>query len=398
VLIALILLSLGSSPPEPPKLSASPEWMRVVKANSTVALELLTNLKSNDGNLVISPFSISSAMAMVYSGARGNTEKQIAQALHFPTNQLSLHSGMAAILSSFRNLDNRDVELNVGNGLWPQKGYPFTTEFLSLCRTDYRADLDFVDFQTYAERARQRINAWVERSTRGKITDLFAPGAVNADTRLVIANTIYFKGKWASRFDKSETQARPFWVAPEKTVPVPMMRQKATFLHLADGEIQMLDLPYQGESISMLVLLPNARDGLAELERRLNEENLTNWIEHLHPADVDLQLPRFKVSSRFSLNQTFAGMGMADAFDQARADFTGMSAQRPLFVNLVEHAALVEVDEEGTVAAAATGVSFGCSKRPAPATFHADHAFIFLILDRPTRTLLFLGKVANPSV
>jgi serpin B len=393
----LVLLSVGSAPPEHAGQAITPKAKAISERNSTFALELFARLQSPDANQILSPFSISSALAMAYSGARGNTQHQMAQALHFPTNQPDLSFGMAAVLASLTNLASRDVELNVANALWPQRGYQFTPEFLSVCRNDYSAVPDFVDFEANSEAARQRINAWAERSTKGKIKGLFGQGSVNADTRLVIANATYFKGKWASRFEKRQTRTKPFWITPEKAVQVPMMSQKSTFLHLVDGDTQLVAIPYRGEAVSMLVLLPKTRDGLAGLEARLNFENLTNWIDHLRPAEVDLLLPRFKVNSRFSLASTLADMGVRDAFDQARADFSGMTAQRPLFISLVEHAALVEVDEEGTVAAAATGVSFGCAKRPPPASFHADHPFLFLILDRTTRTVLFIGRIANPA-
>jgi serpin B len=175
------------------------------------------------------------------------------------------------------------------------------------------------------------------------------------------------------------------------------MTQKSTFLHASEENAQILELPYRGSNLSMLVLLPKTQDGLSKLEGELNLKSLTNWLDHLHVADVDLLLPKFKISSRFSIGAILASMGLHDAFDEARANFTGISSERPLFINLVEHGAVVEVDEEGTVAAAATGASFGCAKKPEPATFHADHPFIFIILDRATRTLLFVGKVANPS-
>lgn len=394
---SLILLSIGSAPPEQAHRAVAPEAKAVADRNSAFALGLFDNVEKPDQNQILSPFSVSAALAMAYTGARGNTEKQMAQALQFPTNRTDVSSWMTAVLASFTNLASGDVELNVANALWPQSGYQFIPEFLDLCRNHYQATPDFVDFQANSEAARQRINSWAERSTKGKIKGLFGQGSVNADTRLVIANAIYFKGKWASRFEKSKTRPKPFWITSEKAVQVPMMSQKSTFLHLVDGDTQIVEMPYRSEGISMLVLLPKSRDGLTGLEARLNVENLTNWIDHLRPAEVDLVLPRFKINSRFSLAPTLAGMGMRDAFDQASADFTGMTAQRPLFINLVEHAALVEIDEEGTVAAAATGISFGCAQRPPPATFQADHPFVFLIFDRPTRTVLFIGKVTNPG-
>lgn len=394
----LLLLSVGSAPPEPLNGGVTAEVKELTGGNSLFALEVYTKITQPGGNLIVSPFSISSALAMAYGGARGNTEKQIAKTLHFPADQPSFHSRMGMIVAALTNLaTNREVELQVANGLWPQSNYQFTKEFLALCRKDYRAEVDFAAFSTQCEAARKRINSWVERQTKGRLNILFPPGAVTADTRLVIANAVYFKGYWASRFDKRKTQAKPFWVSPQKSKKAPMMSQKCTFRYLADGDVQVLELPYRGGGISMLVLLPSGPDGLPRLEQQLSSEKLDRWTSSLEPANVDVLLPRFKINCRFSLSPTLAAMGMPDAFDELRADFTGMTAQRPLFINAVEHAALVEVDEEGTVAAAGTGVSFGCAKRPMPATFHADHPFIFLIEDRLTGTILFMGKVVDPS-
>lgn len=393
----LVLLSVGSAPPEQPPFSVTPGVQAVVQGNSAFALELFDKLQAPEANQVLSPFSVSSALALAYSGARGDTEKQMSQVLHLPPNRPDLPSEIGAVLASLTNLTNGDVELVVANALWPQSGYEITPEFSDVCRNHYLANPSFIDFQANSEAARQRINDWAARSTKGRIQGLLAPGAVTANTRLVIANAIYFKGKWASCFQKSKTRNKPFWITAEKSVDVPMMSQKSTLLHLVDGETQILEMPYKGEGISMLVFLPKDRDGLAGLEARLNLENLTNWIDHLLPAEVELLLPRFKISTRFSLAPSLAEMGMPDAFDQAHADFSGMAAQRPLFINLVEHAALIEVDEEGTLAAAATGVSLGCARRPLPATFHADHPFVFVIIDKRMRTILFIGKVTNPG-
>ena len=394
----LLLLSVGSAPLEPVNEEITAKVNELTGGNSLFAIELYSKIKQPDGNLIFSPFSISSALAIAYGGARGTTEKQIAKTLHFPTNQPSFHSRMGMILAALTNLATKgEVELHVANGLWPQRNYQFTKEFLALCRQDYSAEVHFADFATQWEAERKRINSWVGRQTKGRLNTLFPPGALTVKTRLVIANAVYFKGYWASRFDKRKTQAKPFWVSPEQNKKVPMMSQKSTFRHLADGDIQVLELPYRGGDISMLVLLPAGRDGLGRLEGQLTSENLNRWTSRLELANVDVLLPRFKISSRFSLSPTLAALGMPDAFDGLHADFTGMTAQRPLFINAVEHGAMVEVDEEGTVAAAATGVSFGCAKQPRPAAFHADHPFIFLIQDRPTGTMLFMGKVVDPS-
>ena len=392
----LIFFSMGSAPPETMR-QLTPEQEAVVEGNSRFALELFSRVRPPNENQIIAPFSIYCALAMVYGGANGNTEAQIAQTLHCQANQSSFHSAMSALLAGLTNLSSNDVELRIGNGLWAQSGYQLSTEFIRLCRNDYQADIDFLDFQTSPKTASQRINTWIKRETRGKIKELIAIESIRPDTRLAIANAVYFKGKWANRFDKEKTIAGDFWISPKTATQAQMMRQKSTFPYFADEDTQVLELPYRGESLSMLVLLPKERDGLPKLEEQLSLENLTRWIKLLHPADVDLVLPRFKMSCRFSLTQTLMGMGISDALDRTLADFTRMAAQRPLFINVIEHAAIVEVDEEGTVAAASTGVSFGCSQMPPQVTFHADHPFIFLLLDRQTRTLLFIGKLVNPG-
>lgn len=397
MLAALVLLSVSSSPPEPVKDGLAPELRSVVEGQSAFALELYSKLKDQGGNLFLSPFSISSAMGMAFGGARGNTEKQIAQVLHFGGDQPSFHSGMRVILAGLTNAEaSGGLELRVANGLWPQTDYRLTEDFTTLCRKNYHSEVNFVDFKRDYESARQRISSWVGRLTKGKIKDLFAPGTLSATTRLVIVNAIYFKGAWASRFDKGNTRTRAFWVSPEKAIQAPMMSQKSTFRFLTEGEVQILELPYRGERISMLVLLPRERDGLPGLEQQFTSENLNHWIDGLHFVSVEVLLPKFKMKSRLILNQTLASMGMADAFDGNHADFSGMAAQRPLFIDVVEHSALVEVDEEGTVAAATTGASFGCSKQLPPASFNADHPFIFLIRDKQTGTLLFIGKLDDP--
>jgi serpin B len=304
---------------------------------------------------------------------------------------------MAGVLSRLTKVNSSDVELSVKNGIWSQRGYQIAPGFVDLCRGKYGADADFADFKTSAKVSCSKINAWAEQNTKGKIRNLFTPGSITSDTRLVLANAVYFKGKWASQFDKGKTRARPFWVAPERPVQAPTMAQKSTFPYASNDIAQVIELPYRGSELSMLVLLPQAKGGLAELEATLTLTSLTNWIDRLYLADVDLLLPKFKIDSRLSLGQSLANIGVRDALDEARADFSGITSDRPFFIGSVEHGAVIEVDEEGTVAAAATGASFGCAQKPRPAAFHADRPFLFIILDRPTHTVLFVGRVTDPN-
>jgi serpin B len=239
----------------------------------------------------------------------------------------------------------------------------------------------------------------VRRQTGGKIENTLVPGTLSADTRLVFVNTIYFKGQWASRFNKQATKTKSFRISWKDSVSVPIMQQTHAARYAETDIVQIVELPYAGLGLSMIVLLPRLPDGLGEMEQQLSWNQLTNWMAAAHWRTVDLELPRFKLSSSFPLIQPLSGLGMPDAFDPAKADFTGMTRRRPLWIDFLQQCAIVEVNEEGTVAAAATTGGLACSTPsiPPPATFHADHPFLFLIRDNRTGVILFLGRVANPA-
>jgi len=396
----LVLASVGSSPTAVQDAETPGDLKQTVDGNSAFAMELFAHLKDADGNLFLSPYSISSALAIAYGGARGNTEKQMSKTLHFPGDQETFHSAMSKLRQTFAKIDaSRRIELNVANGLWTQKGYDFTPAFLDFAKRKYGAVAYPVDFTTDREGVRNQINLWIEHQTKQRIKNALPSGRLSGNTRAVIVNAIYFKGDWASRFDRMETEKEPFWITPAQSIKAPMMRQKHVFRYAEQDDLQIMELPYIGYDLSMLVLLPKERDGLLEMEKRLNGDNVAKWIKALGVWTVDVSFPKFKTETRFSLAQTLSAMGMPDAFTESRADFTGMTPKRPLFIDAVEHAALVEVDEKGTVAAAATSLSMGCAAHyvPPPATFHADHPFVFLIRDNQTGTILFLGRVIDPT-
>jgi serpin B len=397
----LVLVSVGSSPPEVPEPDPPEDLKPVVDGNCAFAMDLYARLRDAEGNLFLSPYSISSAMAIAYGGARGNTEKQMSATLHFLPDQDKFHSAMSKLRQTLGKVDaGRRIELNVANGLWMQKDYKFSPAFLDLVKHKYDAVPDPVDFITDSEAVTKQINLWVERQTKEKIKNALPSGGLSATTRAVIVNAICFKGDWASRFDAIMTEPEPFWITPAQSIQAPMMQQQHVFRYAEQDGLQILELPYIGYDLSMFVLLPNERNGLPEMERRLNGDNLAKWIKGLGDRTVDVRFPKFSTECRFSLKQTLSAMGMSDAFSESRADFTGMTPKRPLFIDAVEHAAVVEVDEKGTVAAAATtSISMTCStpSRPPPATFHADHPFVFLIRDNHTGTILFLGRIVHPN-
>ena len=379
----------------------------IVGANNQFAFDLYNRLSREDGNLFFSPYSISKALAMVYAGARGDTEREMANVLHFTLGQDRQHKafsetrkllnggkGAFALPNPFR----KDVQLYLSVNLWGQRGYGFQKDYLNLIRNYYGGELQEVDFAA-AEPARRQINAWVQQQTRNKIKDLFADGTISSDTRLVLATAIYFKGDWAKRFKKL-TRNDDFWISADKAVKVPLMNQTDTFGYFGEKDYQALQLPYQGKNLAMVVLLPNARDGLAKLEKSLTAKMLADCMNGFREQQVHVWLPRFKMDTAYDLNRTLSDLGMDKAFG-AGADFGGMNGgQHKLVINKVAHKAFVEVNEQGTEAAAATGVEMELTAPrvapPSPPVIRADHPFLFAIVDQSTGLILFLGRVTKP--
>ena len=369
-----------------------------VAGNTAFALDLYGKLRSQEGNLFFSPYSISTALAMTYGGARGETEKQMAHALHFDLPQDRLHSAFTALEENLNAIQQKgQVKLAVANSLWPQKGYPFSPDYLDLCQKHYGTSITPVDYRGETEAARKTINDWVGQKTNQKIKELLKRGILNGLTRLVLANAIYFKGNWASQFNRRSTTDQPFHVSATKTVKASLMEKEDRFRYAETPDLQVLELPYAGDDLSMIVLLPDKVDGLGDLEDKLTPQNLTAWTANLRMQEVQVRvfLPKFKTTSEFSLAETLATLAMRDAFDAWRADFSGMDGKRDLFVSAVVHKAFVEVNEEGTEAAATTGISIQAwGIEP---IFRADHPFLFLIQDNRTGAILFLGRVLDPT-
>jgi serpin B len=369
-----------------------------VHGNTAFALDLYGQLRAQEGNLFFSPYSISTALAMTYAGARGDTEAQMAHALRFDLDQEKLHPAFAALDAILKEVQAAgDVQLSVANALWPHVDYPFLPSFLELVEANYGVSLTALDYVADPEGARLQINAWAEAQTQDKIKNLIPPNIINQLTRLVLTNAIYFKGNWAKQFDKAQTQDAPFTVQPGQQVVVPMMAQK---LECGYGEaegVQILELPYVGRSLSMLVLLPSEVAGLASLEARLTPQVLQGWTQRLWETEVQVFLPRFKVEAAFRLDDALKALGMVDAFDDLRANFAGLDGKAWLVISAVLHKAFVEVNEEGTEAAAATAVvmALRAVARPEP-IFRADHPFLFLIRENSTGSVLFLGRVVDP--
>jgi serpin B len=407
---ALAYPSLEASPPAAapqgnPAPQAVQKPLRLAKAtpadvaaavedNTRFALDLYGRLRSKEGNLFLSPYSISTALAMTYAGAGGETAAQMAKTLHFTLGQEKLHPALAELTSRLRAGEKRGHQLKVANALWLQQDHGFLPAFLALNRTLYGAGLREVDFVHAIEPSRKVINAWAEKETEGKIKDLLQPDDLDGNTRLVLTNAVYFKAAWASPFDKKSTRAQPFRVTAERKVQVPMMSQFGLFRAFADDKLQAVELLYKGGGASLVVLLPREQDGLGALEARLTRANLKQWLGGLQPSVVQVVLPRFEAAGAFRLKDVLAAMGMPLAFRPLAADFSGMDGKRELYLQAAVHKAFVRVDEEGTEAAAASAMLGGAGGLPA--MFIADHPFLFLIRDHRTGSILFLGRVTEP--
>ena len=368
------------------------------QGNTRFCFDLYRALQEREGNLFFSPFSISTALAMTYAGARGETEKEMAAVLHLPPEQARLHKDFSDLQKDLNDLqDKGKVQLNVANALWAQKGQPFLDSFLKLTNKYYGAGLKFVDYAGATEAARKAINDWVEEQTRKKIQELIKKGMLDPSTTLVLCNAIYFKGDWLSKFEKAATRDTEFFVTPDSAVQVPMMNQSMDAKYRKFDGFSALELPYLGKKLSMVALLPEAKDGLPALEQLLSGDQVMQWLAELDdssPLKVEISLPRFKTTCEFELSEILSKMGMPHAFSDA--DFSGMTGQRDLFISKIVHKAYVDVNEEGTEAAAATAVIMDKAAF-FPLAFRADHPFIFLIRENKTGSILFLGRIVDPT-
>jgi serpin B len=372
----------------------------LVDGNTAFALDLYGQLRGGGGNLFFSPYSISTCLAMTYAGARGQTAEQMAKALHFGSDQDRLAADFKVLQNGLNETQkHRGIELDVANALWAQRGFSFLPPFTELARKQYGANIRQADFRTAAEPARQEINGWVLKQTKDKIANLIPQGLLDASTRLVLVNAIYFKGQWTTPFDTNSTREASFRSGGGTEVKARMMNQTAELGYGEPEGLQVLELPYGGGELSMVVLLPREPNGLSAIEARLDPQRLGQWLETLHSRKVNVFLPNYKLEEQFELGKTLGALGMADAFTE-RADFSGMDGRRDLLISAVVHKAFVDVNEEGTEAAAATAVAVRAMAmmRPEPIpVFRADHPFIFLIRGRASGSVLFLGRVTDPS-
>ncbi|XP_073754066.1 serpin B4-like isoform X3 [Callorhinus ursinus] len=361
-------------------------------ANTHFAFDLFQQLKgSKKDDIFYSPLSISTALAMTYLGAKENTAFEIGEVLHFneatentkertTTDHVqklgNVHHQFQKLLTELKKPTDA-YELNIANKLYGEKNYQFLQEYMDNVKKFYLTSVESVDFNNAAEESRKKINSWVESQTHEKIKDLFPKDSLKSAI-LVLVNAVYFKGQWDNKFDKKNTVDKEFWLNK-------------------DMQAKILEIPYKGKDLSMILLLPDEVDGLQKLEDQLTAEKLIEWTssQNMSNAHVDLYLPRFKAEKTYDLRDTLRALGMMDVFSTQRANLSGMSGRKNLMVSKVIHKSFVEVTEEGTEAASSSAVSVHLTSAPTY-SFHCDHPFLFFIKHNETNSILFLGRVSSP--
>ncbi len=394
-------------PAAPIPFTPSSEVRSAVEGNTAFALDLYQKLKERPGNIFFSPFSISAGLAMTSAGARGDTEREMRQVLHLTLPEKDTHLAFQALFGRMEDIQrwNR-ITLQAANSVWCQKDYPLKPEFSRLIKENYFAEARSVDFRNGSADAVKGINRWVEQKTGGRIASLAAEGQLDPSTRLALCDVLYFKGKWQQQFDASDTKPGQFHISGTESVTVPMMSQKGDFktAHSEDGSVALLEMPYSGKDLSMIILLPESwygEDGdgpdLEGMEKRLTPETLKLWFAELDKAresKTRVMLPRFDTTQRLDLVPELTSMGMASPFS-ASANFSGMDGTRNLFICEVMHKAFLEVNESGTEAAAVTVAVV--KTKSTSGRFLVDHPFLFLIRENGSGTILFIGRIVDPT-
>jgi len=389
-----------TQPPSADDIDSTPQGVQdVVEANNEFAFDLYSELdKSENGNIFYSPYSISAALAMTYEGAKGQTANEMKSVFHFPESNI-LRPNFAKIYNNI-NEGADDYELRTGNALWVQQDYPLLEDYTARVEKYYGGKATNVDFIEETENSRQTINSFIEEQTNNKIKDLIPAGFLDAMTRLVLTNAIYFKGIWEWQFDKADTYEGDFKITNDNIVKTEMMnmnpdKDKVKFNYADTGDLQILELPYKGDKISMLLLLPS--ENLDVIEPVLTAEKLNEYKSQMKETELDsISIPKFEFDTKYFMKETLSALGMPTAFSQ-NADFSGMTGVKDLYIDFVIHQAYVKVNEEGTEAAAATAVGMKLTAVMPSNVFKADHPFIFIIQEKETGNILFFGRVVDPT-
>ncbi len=376
----------------------------LVDGNDEFGISLYKSLSKENTNIIFSPYSISVALAMAQAGARNQTLAQMNEVLHFTLLGETLHqtfNALQIILNSREqnnvNKTEKDFELDIVNAIWGEKTYTFMPEYLDLLSENYGAGIRLMDFINNTDGSRKEINQWVSDETEQKIKDLLAEGTITPQTRLVLTNAIYFKAEWMNQFEKDRTKPDNFTLLDGNVIQVSMMNQSGNFPYLQGDGFQAVSLPYKGDKLSMLVLLPD-QGNFDQIRIELSADQFSSIVNNLQNTEVDLSMPKFTVESSFGLKDTLSEMGMPDAFEPGIADLSGMDGTKDLYISAVEHKAFIDVDENGTEAAAATSIIVGLTSMPVEVNkLKIDRPFIYFILDNESGSILFMGQMLDPN-
>lgn len=373
----------------------------IIDANNQFTFDLYSRYSTDDSNIFFSPYSISSALAMTYEGARGQTAEEMQKVMHFPDDTAKMRSDFSSLYQTL-NPPNSIYQLSTANALWAQKDYTFLQDYLNIVEQNYYGKTTNLDFKTDTENSRITINNWVANKTNNKILNLIPQGMINPYTRLVLTNAIYLKANWSQQFKPSGTSEQDFNLSSGTTTKTQMMHQEFSFNYMENDNLQMLEMDYADSNLSMLVLLPKDNN-LKNLETSINLKYLEDWKKEMNSTDVMVSFPRFKFETNYFMADDLKAMGMPTAFNTNNADFSGMTGNTDLYISQVIHKAFINVSESGTEAAAATAVVMQAGAvgpgepQPEPKIFNANHPFIFLIQEKSTGTILFMGRVENPT-
>jgi serpin B len=408
--LALLVSGCNDEPASVPRPEIDQSHSQIVEKSNKLAIELYADLRNSPGNLVLSPYGVSSSLSMLLAASDGQTRKEVLAVLGVSASEEHrFHEAQGELLRWLATADDaRPHRLDIASAIFTQHDHDPLLNFVKLLETHYAAQPHLVDFVSQSATARKVINDWAAEMTRDQIRDVVSPDEVNSQTRLVLANAVYFKGDWEQAFEQSRTAPEPFYLSADKKIDAPMMHQYGNFAFTHQDKVRVLVMPYRGDELSMALLLPDDRDGLGALEERLDGASLARWLAAATENKVSLSvsIPRFRFDDSHDLEAPLKRLGMLTAFDPTAADLSRIDGVRPtpanagdrLFVDRIRQRAMIEVNEEGTEAAAVTTTKKveSTAARAAP-YFRADHPFLFLIRENSTGLILFLGRVADPS-
>jgi len=391
----LFMASLTHAQTAPPAESAA-------NACNGFAMDLYARLAHHDGNLCISPYCISSALDMAAAGAAGQTRQQMLSVLHWTDPPAELPNAAATLAAAMKDDAKRTdaAQLQIANSLFGQTGFAYHQDFLDLLSRQYNAALQALDFAGHPRESAEKINHWAAKQTHDRIKQIIDPSSLPPTTRLVLVNAVYFKAEWMEKFEKHATADEPFFIGGKDSTNVSTMRQTHAFNYFENDAMQAMEMPYRG-GCSMLVLLPRTHDGLPALEKSLTADSLTSWLKQMRPQLLQVHLPRFQNQGSFELQAPLAELGMTDAFDPAKADFSAMTSAQKLMIDQVIHKTFIKLDEAGTEAAAVTAITVRAAAAmrrnpPEPIVFRVDHPFLYLLRHQATGTILFMGRIIDP--